>query len=53
MQTVTKEAQTQVTADPAAGALESINNLNGTSLTEGEVYLFAVRLCDNQTDRDM
>lgn len=53
MQTVTKEAQTQVTADPAAGELEAINNLNGTSLTEGEVYLFAVRLCDNQTDRDM
>lgn len=53
MQTVTKEAQTQVTADPAAGELEAINRLNGTSLTEGEVYLFAVRLCDNQTDRDM
>ena len=53
MQTVTKEARTQVTADPAAGELEAINNLNGTSLTEGEVYLFAVRLCDNQTDRDM
>lgn len=53
MQTVTKEARTQVTADPAAGELEAINSLNGTSLTEEEVYLFAVRLCDNQTDRDM
>lgn len=53
MQTVTKEAQTQVTADPVAGELEAINGLNGTRLTEGEVYLFAVRLCDNQTDRDM
>lgn len=53
MQTVTKEAQTQRQSDPAAGELEAINALNGTSLTQEDVYLFAVRLCDNQTDRDM
>ena len=53
MQTVTKEAQTQRQSDPAAGELEAINALSGTSLTQEDVYLFAVRLCDNQTDRDM
>ncbi|MFQ9410835.1 MAG: hypothetical protein ACLR1T_07055 [Evtepia gabavorous] len=29
-----------------------MNQRNGTSLTAEEVYLFTVRLCDNQTDRD-
>lgn len=56
MQTVTKEAQTQGQNDPVAGEvageLEAINSLNGTSLTQEEIYTFAVRLCDNQTDRD-
>lgn len=50
--TVTKEAQTQGRTDPVEGELAAINGLNGTSLTAQEVYTFAVRLCDNQTDRD-
>ena len=52
METVTKEARTQGRTDPAEGELAAINALNGTSLTAEEVYTFAVRLCDNQTDRD-
>lgn len=52
MKTVTKEAQSQGWTDPAEGELAAINGLNGTSLTAQEVYTFAVRLCDNQTDRD-
>ena len=34
------------------GHLEDINRLSRTPLTEAEVYAFAVRLCDNQVDRD-
>ena len=52
METVTKEARAQGRTDPAEGELAAINALNGTSLTAEEVYTFAVRLCDNQTDRD-
>lgn len=35
-----------------AGDLEAINRLSRGSLTAEEVYPFALRLCDNQTDRD-
>lgn len=51
METVRKQAQAQ--ADPAQGELAAINALGGTSLTAEEIYPFAVRLCDNQTDRDL
>ena len=51
MRTVTKEAQTQ-RADPVEGELGYINPLARRELTAEEVYTFAVRLCDNQTDRD-
>ncbi|MBR5534814.1 MAG: hypothetical protein IKU62_08215 [Ruminiclostridium sp.] len=51
MRTVTKEAQTQA-ADPVEGELGYINRLACRELTAEEVYTFAVRLCDNQTDRD-
>ena len=51
MRTVTKEAQTQ-RADPVEGELGYINTLARRELTAEEVYTFAVRLCDNQTDRD-
>ena len=51
MRTVTKEAQTQ-RADPVEGELGHINTLARRELTAEEVYTFAVRLCDNQTDRD-
>ena len=32
--------------------LEQINRLARRELTEGEVYAFSVRLCDNEVDRD-
>ena len=51
MKTVTKEAQTQ-TMEPLEGELGHINRLARRELTAEEVYTFAVRLCDNQTDRD-
>lgn len=51
MRTVTKEAQTQPT-EPLEGELGHINRLARRDLTAEEVYTFAVRLCDNQTDRD-
>ena len=51
MKTVTKEAQTQA-AEPLEGELGHINRLARRALTAEEVYTFAVRLCDNQTDRD-
>ena len=51
MRTVTKEAQTQ-RADPVEGELGYINRLARREMTAEEVYTFAVRLCDNQTDRD-
>ena len=51
MRTVTKEAQTQ-TMEPLEGELGHINRLARREMTAEEVYTFAVRLCDNQTDRD-
>jgi len=36
----------------SAGDLEAINRLAKTPLTAGQVYAFAVRLCDNEVDRD-
>ncbi len=52
MQTVTKQAQNQQIPETGGGPVEEINRLLGTSLTQEEVYPFAVRLCDNQTDRE-
>ena len=52
MRTVTKEAETQTTPERQEGELAAINRLSRTPLTQEEVYTFAVRLCDNQTDRD-
>ncbi len=39
-------------AESMAAELEQINLLTKTPLTAEEVYLFSVRLCDNQVDRD-
>lgn len=52
MRTVTKEAETAAAAALAKEELAAINRLSRTELTAEEVYTFAVRLCDNQTDRD-
>jgi len=35
-----------------AGELEALNAFAKTSLAEDEVYIFSVRLCDNEVDRD-
>lgn len=55
MKTVTKEAQTQNPGmtDPVENELAAIHRLSRRALTAEEVYTFAVRLCDNQTDRDL
>ena len=55
MRTVTKEAQTQNPGmtDPVENELAAIHRLSRRALTAEEVYTFAVRLCDNQTDRDL
>ncbi len=36
----------------SAGDLEAINRLAKTPLTAEQVYVFALRLCDNEVDRD-
>lgn len=55
MRTVTKEAQSQNPGmtNPAEADLTAIHRLSRSALNADEVYTFAVRLCDNQTDRDL
>lgn len=54
MTNIFKEGREAVEAEQTlpAGDLEAINRLGRGSLTAEEVYPFALRLCDNQTDRD-
>ncbi len=53
MRKVTKEAETAAAvALPAREELAAVNRLSRRELGPEEVYLFAVRLCDNHTDRD-
>ena len=52
MTTVTKEAAAQGQAAVGPEDLAAINRLSRAALTPEQVYTFAVRLCDNQTDRD-
>ena len=52
MRKVTKEAETTAAAPLAKEELAAVNRFSRRELTAEEVYLFAVRLCDNQTDRD-
>ena len=53
MRKVIKEAETaSAAAAPGREDLAAINRLSRRELKEEEVYLFSVRLCDNQTDRD-
>ena len=33
--------------------LEAVNRFAKTVLTEEQVYIFSVRLCDNEVDRDL
>lgn len=53
MRRIVKEAETAPAAVlPLEEDMEAVNRLSRRPLTPEEVYLFAVRLCDNQTDRD-
>ena len=49
---VKKESQAVRGGVPTAEQLAKINGLARTQLKEEEVYVFSLRLCDDQTDRD-
>ena len=49
---VKKETSAAGVGVPDAGQLEKINALAKGSLTEEQVYVFSVLLCDDQVDRD-
>ena len=49
---VKKEAAAVAVGVPTAAQLEKINALAKGSLTQEQVYVFSVRLCDDQVDRD-
>ena len=49
---IVKQAQGGQSLPVTAEQLEQINRLARRELTEGEVYAFSVRLCDNEVDRD-
>ena len=55
--TVTKEALANVQScelptSAVAAEMEALNCFSKTPLSQEQVYLFSVRLCDNQVDRD-
>ena len=52
MRNITKQADVQGLGQAGQEDLEQINALARRELTADEVYLFAVRLCDNDIDRD-
>lgn len=47
-----KETQAESLGKPTAAQLEAINAQAKAKLTEEQVYVFALRLCDDQIDRD-
>lgn len=49
---IQKEAQTATSGVPTAVQLEAINNLAKTRLNPEQLYVFSLRLCDDQVDRD-
>lgn len=50
---VKKESQVATSGAPTAVQLEAINNQARAKLTQEQVYVFSLRLCDDQPDRDM
>ena len=50
---ICKEAEVQGVGQVTGEDLERINTLTRRALKAEEVYTFAVRLCDNEIDRDM
>ena len=49
---ITKETQAVASGVPTAAQLEAINALAKSALTPEQVYVFSLRLCDDQPDRD-
>ena len=49
---ITKAASVELSGAPSAEQLEKINRLTKKAVTAEEVYVFSVRLCDDQVDRD-
>ncbi len=47
-----KETQAEGMGKPTAAQLEAINAQAKAKLTQDQVYVFALRLCDDQVDRD-
>ena len=50
---IKKEAQALRSGEPSAVQLEAINAQAKGDLTAEQVYVFSLRLCDDQVDRDM
>ena len=50
---IRKESQVEVSGTPTAAQLEAINAHAKGKLTAEQVYVFSLRLCDDQVDRDM
>lgn len=50
---VKKESQAVAQGTPTKEQLAKINGLAKAQLTEDQVYVFSVRLCDDQVDRDL
>lgn len=49
---INKAAEAVSSGAPTAAQLEAINHLAKAQLTAEQVYVFSLRLCDNQVDRD-
>ena len=49
---VKKETQIHSSGIPSAAQLEAINAQAKANLTQEQVYVFSLRLCDDQVDRD-
>ena len=49
---VKKETQAQGSGEPTAAQLEAINAQAKAKLKAEQVYVFSLRLCDDQIDRD-
>jgi len=49
---IKKEATAESRGIPTAVQLEAINTQARAKLTEEQVYVFSLRLCDDQVDRD-
>ena len=50
---IKKEAAAEGRGIPSAVQLESINAQAKAELKQEQVYVFSLRLCDDQVDRDM